>query len=69
MNFLGAEYQGDFGLNAGSGDYGFGSSHRLLIHAWHDRMLFGIGTEALYLLRGSHNTFGAEGFLTLGLEF
>jgi hypothetical protein len=69
MNFLGAEYQGDFGLNAGSGDYGFGSSHRLLIHAWHDRMLLGIGTEALYLLRGSYNTFSADGFLTLGLEF
>lgn len=69
LNLSGAEYQGDFGLNAGSGEYGFSSSHRLLIHAWKDRLLLGIGTEGYYLMRGSNNSFGADGFAALGFEF
>lgn len=69
LNFGRAEYQGDFGLLGGSGEYGFNSSHRLLVHAWQDRILLGIGTEGYFLFRGAYQSFAADGFLTLGFEF
>lgn len=67
--FWGGEYQGDMGLNAGSGDYGVSTSQRWLRPLWRDRLLLGIGIEGMYLLRGSYNSLSADGFLTLGLEF